>query len=317
VRALLPFLLLLAGCNFCWEAGGAPDVCSQDDDDATDDDDAANDDDAADDDDAANDDDAADDDDTGLPEPDVDGMVSVPAGDFIMGCDDGSGCEGDEGPEFTVTLSAYRIDAFETTNTDFVAFLNDHGNDCDPGQCFGELVNGEIQDVDGTWYAQPDTAEHPARDLSWYGAETYCAWAGKRLPTEAEWERAARGTDGDLYPWGNGDPNCGRAIYGPGSPDGCGTGASWPVGSLEDGRSPVGAWDMAGNVWEWTAGWMSDTGYLGWDTVDPTGPAWDNLKVVRGGGYSSNSSAIAGFNRWGREPLWGSSTVGVRCVADP
>jgi formylglycine-generating enzyme required for sulfatase activity len=302
---------LLAGCNLCWPQNGVPEVCADDDDATADDDDAANDDDAADDDDTA-----PDDDDTGPPEPDADGMLPVPAGPFVMGCDSGPDCEDDEGPASTFTLSAFRIDAFETTNAEFAEFLNAHGNDCPPVWCFAELINGDVADVDGTWYARPETASHPIHDVSWYGAEAYCAWRGKRLPTEAEWERAARGTDGDAYPWGNGDPNCGRAIYGPGSPDGCGTGESWPVGSLEDGRSAVGAWDMAGNVWEWTAGWTSDTGYLGWDAVDPTGPSWGTSKAARGGGYSSNGATLAGWNRWSRDPDYGGGTVGMRCAAD-
>ncbi len=89
------------------------------------------------------------------------------------------------------------------------------------------------------------------------------------------------------------------------------------MGSLEAGRSPVGAWDMAGNVWEWTSGYHSDTGYLGWDTVDPQGPVWDDYKVVRGGGESSNTSALPTYNRWGREAEYGSGSVGFRCADGP
>ncbi len=310
---ILLFVLALPGCSYCWPRGGSPALCQQDDDDSGDDDATADDDDAtADDDDAtADDDDAtADDDDSTLPEPDSDGMVTVDAGPFTRGCDDGTpGCDGESQPAGQVTVSPFRIDAFEVTNAAYALFLTDHGNDCDGAQCFSLFVNGEIEDQgNGTWLADEETENHPVHDVDWLGAATYCDWAGRRLPTEAEWELAARGEDGRRFPWGAEDPDCALAIF-----NDCPDTGAWDVGTRPDGRSPFGAYDMAGNLWEWASDWMADD-WSDSDTDNPTGPVFGDSRVVRGGSYVSNSVAITTWSRWGRDPEHGSGWVGFRCA---
>ena len=319
---ILALTLAMPACSWCWPRGGSPAICAVDDDDASpDDDDATADDDDAspDDDDAtADDDDAtADDDDATLPEPDADGMLTIDGGPFTLGCDDGTpGCDPESQPAVQVSVDPFRIDAFEVTNAAYAEFLTDHGNDCEGAQCFSYLVNGEIDDQgDGTWLAEPATANHPVHDVDWLGASTYCAWRGHQLPTEAQWERAARGEDGRRYPWGDEDPDCVLAIFDEGG-SGCGTNDAWDVGTRPDGRSPFGAWDLAGNLWEWTADWQADD----WSDIDPdnpTGPVFGTTKVVRGGGFASNAVALTTWSRWGRDPDHGSGWVGFRCAAGP
>jgi iron(II)-dependent oxidoreductase len=145
---------------------------------------------------------------------DVDGMLPIPAGDVIMGCDDSGGtfCDGDEQPVHTVGVSAFRMHAFEVTRAEFVDFLNEHGNDCDGERCIGVFVNPEITESGGTWSVQAGVENTPAMEVLWFGADTYCRTYGWRLATEAEWERAARGDDGRIWrSWGAARSSAGEA----------------------------------------------------------------------------------------------------------
>ena len=194
-------------------------------------------------------------------------MVSVPAGPFEMGhpfVSDVDLIKVD--PVHTVTLDEYYIDQYEVTNARFAAFLNDQGNQIEAGSPIDIpwYMTGEpdqkIRQVEGVWQVEVGFEDHPVHDVRWYGAKAYCEWRGDRLPTEAEWEKAARGTDGRAYPWGNDfdgtrlnscDINCDLADDTVDYDDGYATTA--PVGSYPEGASPYGALDMVGNVSEWTS----------------------------------------------------------------
>ena len=180
-------------------------------------------------------------------------MVLVPAGPFLMGLPDGELlAEEHEKPERTVQLSAFWIDIYPVTNMRFVRFLDAGGYD-EPRWWTGEgwrwrertRVRRPLLWGEPGW----DAPEQPVAGVSWYEADAYCRWAGKRLPTDAEWERAARGTDGRRYPWGNDWPTNDRANF-----DNR-VGRTTPVGLYPAGISPCGCHDMAGNVNNWVADW--------------------------------------------------------------
>ncbi len=166
-------------------------------------------------------------------------MVEIPAGAFMMGCNssvDGD-CYSDEYPYHQVTLSAFYIDIYEVTAGEYEECVNADG--CS--------YNGTTSRIDRTYQNNKD--DHPINYVNWFEAKTYCEWKNKRLPTEAEWEKAARGTDGRLYPWGNQAASCSYALMDDGG-DGCGTNLTAPVGSKPAGASIYGVMDMSGSVWE-------------------------------------------------------------------
>jgi formylglycine-generating enzyme required for sulfatase activity len=191
-------------------------------------------------------------------------MVGVPAGEFIMGSPAGEGAD-DEHPQHTVSLDAFWIDRTEVTNAQYRGCL-------DAGACAKPQYWGDsAYDADG----------QPVVGVVWNDAEAYCKWAGARLPTEAEWEKAARGTDGRVYPWGNEDPTCERANY---NTDCVGKPAL--TGSYPASASPYGALDMAGNVWEWVADWYAADTYGPSPQQNPTGPDSGDRRVLRGGSWN-------------------------------
>jgi formylglycine-generating enzyme required for sulfatase activity len=217
------------------------------------------------------------------------GMVSVPAGEFIMGSEEG---DSDEQPVHTIYLDAFYIDKTEVTNAQYRQCV-------EAGACDAP--------VDATYYDNADYAQHPVVFVSWHDADAYCRWAGKRLPTEAEWEKAARGTDGRTYPWGEGI-DCDRAQHGE-----C-AGQTVPVGSKPKGASPYGALDMAGNVWEWVADWY-DSGYYSQSPArNPQGPDSGEERVLRGGSWSYGANFVRSANRYGDSPVDRFDNVGFRCA---
>jgi formylglycine-generating enzyme required for sulfatase activity len=256
-------------------------------------------------------------------------MVFVPAGPFWMGCREGfdadevtGPCPDDELPYRQVTLNAYWIDRTEVRKADYRRCI-EAGVCSEPSKW--DLEHWQGTPVDGQVVAGPD--DFPAASLSWTQAKTFCEWTGKRLPTEAEWEKAARGTDGRKYPWGNDEPRCGHGNFGT-DYDACDYNQQYywltPVGMLPGGMSPYGALDMAGNVKEWTAdGFDEGVGYHDLPTENPTGVESEIGRAFRGGGYQSPALALGGYVlrtsiRGAGRLTWTNLTLeyGVRCAAD-
>jgi formylglycine-generating enzyme required for sulfatase activity len=209
-------------------------------------------------------------------------MVSVPEGSFWMGCNEevDDQCESDEYPYHEVTLSAFEIDKYEVTVEEYQKCIEagdcNNGNKNEPHyEAFSSYCN--------IW--EPEKSDYPINCVTWFGAQAYCKWVGKRLPTEAEWEKAARGPDGRKYPWGNEDATCEYAImYDLETKTGaCGKEVSWPVGSRENGKSPYGAYDMSGNIMEWVHDLYDSNYYATSPEENPTGAKTGSERVLRGG----------------------------------
>ena len=326
-------------CFFCGVALGMTfTACEQNaddddnDDDATDDettDDDATDDDATDDD-ATDDDDDDDDDDDNDDNNDNDDttdMVYVSEGIFQMGCETEDGeCDADESPRHEVDISAYYIDINEVTNSRYVGFLNDHGNDCDGYECVdADSPDFRISESGGVWSVDPGYEDHPVVVVSWYGGKVFCESNGGRLPTEAEWEKAAKGAaEHYIYPWGDALVANTANYLESGDPFDDGT---TPVGYYDgsnhegtyqtvDGRSSYGAHDMAGNVYEWVNDWYDENYYTTSPYNDPQGPTTGSGRVLRGGSFLYSSKSIRASNRGGRMPDNGFNGLGFRCAWD-
>lgn len=219
----------------------------------------------------------------------VDGMVLrfVPAGSFRMGATEQDVfASPDERPEHIVELDAFWIDSTEVTNAMYGMCVEDGA--CTP-------VAEDRSFSRSRYHSDPSCGGYPVIEVSWYQADAYCRWAGRRLPTEAEWEKAARGTDGRIYPWGNSPPtgsvanlcgtDCPNELRAAGIEDGFYD--TSPVGAYPQGASPYGALDMAGNVWEWVADWGRADYYSVSPSVNPSGPETGDVRVARGGSFMS------------------------------
>jgi formylglycine-generating enzyme required for sulfatase activity len=248
-------------------------------------------------------------------------QVYVPAGNFLMGSTEQElealGFDPDdfrdEFPQHEVYLDAYWIDQTEVTNAMFAAFLNERGNQVENGNTWLQADSEalRIHQQGGVWVTDPGYENHPVLGVRWYGAQAYCEWAGRRLPTEAEWEKAARGTEGQIYPWGNGSPSCNLANY-----RGC-TGETAEVGSYPGGMSPSGALDMAGNVVEWVSDRYGETYYSSSPTNNPQGPTSGYMRVMRGGSWNLHPEAARVARRyWGATAYPDNNKTGVRCAED-
>jgi formylglycine-generating enzyme required for sulfatase activity len=239
-------------------------------------------------------------------------MVYVPGGTFQMGSDeDDPDADDDEFPQHPVTLDGFWIDRTEVTNAQFAAFLNARGDRAENGARYIELNQGycRIEQADGEYRSRPAAADYAVVMVSWYAANDYCAWVGGRLPTEAEWEYAARGPEGHIYPWGDDAPTCERAQFVT-----CAT-CAMAVGDLPDGASWCGALDMAGNVWEWVADRYGE--YPPDPQENPTGPSSGVLRVARGGGWHASKKEIRTAFRLESGPSSYVGCIGFRCAVQP
>jgi formylglycine-generating enzyme required for sulfatase activity len=219
--------------------------------------------------------------------------VLIPAGSFVMGDDENS-------PRREIFVSAFYMDKFEVTLSRYAAFLKATGNIKPPA----EWETADLQ----------NSAELPVVAVDWHDADSYCRWAGKRLPTEAEWERAARGGDERIYPWGSDPPSPEHARFGqpyekPVYRDGV-----VRVGTYSKGVSPFGIYDLSGNVWEWVGDWYADS--FRRDVRDPKGPDKGTHKVMRGGGWYDAADRITATKRMYAEPARRDDEVGFRCAGD-
>ncbi len=224
------------------------------------------------------------------PEP---GMVLVQAGEFVMGDDEGSR---DEHPQHKVLLNSYWIDKYPVTNADYKAFTDATGH------------RTPAHWGDGIYPAEK--ADHPVTNVSWNDAMAYATWAGKRLPTEAEWEKAARGTMGQVYSWGDAfrkDNVNSSNDYG----------GTTSVDAFSGGVSPYGVMDMCGNVMEWCADWYYDDYYKTAPADNPTGPQGGQYRVVRGGFYGENKVGVRCAARHFAPPSTMQDHGGFRCAKTP
>ncbi len=262
------------------------------------------------------------------PEDDYSFMVRIEAGNFKRGSSfdeikqylamcrkKDKGCElwwfEDEFPAKPIHLDSYWIDIYEVTNEKYLEFVEVTGHrpalddSCETEKCRkGNLWQGAS--------FSPRIRNQPVTQVSWYDADAYCRWRGKRLPSEAEWEKAARGPSGSVYPWGKKSPK-GRAAYG----------RKWRgvftmtnVGSYPNGASVYGLYDMAGNVWEWVDDWYHRKYYSIGRKKNPRGPATGEFKVVRGGSWVNYADSLrSALRRWSRPEVRFNDT-GFRCARD-
>jgi len=226
----------------------------------------------------------------------VDGMtqVYVPEGEFIMG--DNGDPKSKEYPQHPVYLDAFWMDKLEVSNARYAECVNS-------GACF--LPVPRLNPYYGKWAYR----DLPVVYVNWYGAEKYCAWAGRRLPTEAEWEKAARGTDARYYTWGNLQANPRLANFSESL-----IGEPLPVYRYPLGASPYGVLNMGGNVREWVADWFNNKYYLSSPYKNPSGAETGTERSLRGGAYDANADNITTFRRYKHEPDSAGLSRGFRCA---
>ncbi|MGB0389190.1 MAG: formylglycine-generating enzyme family protein [Ardenticatenaceae bacterium] len=272
-----------------------------------------------------------------------DGMILlyVPKGEFLRGSKEADADANDDGREYpqrSIYLDAFWIDQTEVTNEMFSRFVDETGHETHAEK----EGTGWVYDASPDFWTRTDGAnwqhphgpdsnldgleKHPVVQISWNDAKAYCQWAGRRLPTEAEWEKAARGPHGRTYPWGNEDVAdnllnlCHKNCPWSGRIDSIDDGyeLTAPVGTYPDGASPYGALDMAGNVWEWTADWYDPDYYKDAPERNPQGPATGKHRAVRGGSWYFNETHFVRAGYRGRDfPAFRFDLYGVRCARSP
>jgi formylglycine-generating enzyme required for sulfatase activity len=235
-------------------------------------------------------------------------MVSIPAGPFTMGSNEGPD---DERPAHQVDLGAYAIDRLPATNTQFAEFLNAaSANASAAPQLYDfEDPDARIHRRGDRWSADHGFGDHPVVEVPWRGAAAYCASRAKRLPTEAEWEKAARGTDARRYPWGNELPDRRRARFESGFNE------TAPAHAFAAGASPYGVLGMSGNAWEWVSSAYRPYPYRADDGREDPKPG--PVRGTRGGGHDSPAHEITTTQRGrtlSRNPASGHHNIGFRCA---
>jgi formylglycine-generating enzyme required for sulfatase activity len=220
--------------------------------------------------------------------------------------------DNDERPVHTVALNGFWLDQMEVTNAQFAMFLNNESKLTNGSSTWLNMESESclIVEEEGEFQPKSGYADHPVIEVSWYGAEAYCKWAGVRLPTEAEWEYAARGPEGYTYPWGNKEPSCDLAQY-----RDC-SGRTVPVSSFPDGASWCDALDMAGNVWEWVDDWYDNNYYDISPSENPPGPISGKYRVLRGGSWFNYPNFVRAASRYWILPDLSKDNCGFRCAWD-
>lgn len=224
-------------------------------------------------------------------------MVEIPAGEFAMGSDGVRALE-DERPVHRVWLDRFSMDLHEVATAQYAEFLT-----------------ATQRPVPWQWNSMDLSHPHdrPVIGVDWSDADAYCRWKGKRLPTEAEWEKSARGTDGRLYPWGNQFPRNDLANFALGARFSYSQ-VLMPVQSYEQGKSPYGLYHMAGNVWEWVQDWYAVNYYEVSPERNPQGPEEGQFKVLRGGSWSDLPKYLLTYGRFKLPPVTRNSYTGFRCA---
>ncbi len=235
-------------------------------------------------------------------------MVLIPAGEFLMGTSISNRDGGrDEYPQRPIFLNAFYIDVYEVTNGRYLDFIMATKHRLPENPRDKKLTLWKESTV-------PDIfKDHPVVNVDWQDAAAYCAWASKRLPTEAEWERAARGTSGRRFPWGDVEPTRVMANYLNQWRDGA---ALEPVGAHPQGASAEGVQDLEGNVWEWVADWYDPHYYENGPARNPHGPTEGTRRVIRGSGWESEAPSLRAAHRLSSDPKNRNHSLGFRCAMD-